>query len=180
MKKVLLFVWASLLAVGLPMLLIWAAHQATVLTMGTPVVPSSLTIPPILDSGERWYNPFSWGLDEAAAFATQQATYAANAAANAATSTVGSWTAGVFMRNGILLALAAGLFLVLSFTPFFLSKRETLKQYWNGVDPKFEETSAPITAVQLPPSEKDLADAVSTPVAPANRHPRAKAEKAEV
>ena len=59
-------------------------------SMLNPMVPNvtvpTVVISKIADSGERWYNPLSWKLDEAAEMAHSQAQEAATAATSAAKS----------------------------------------------------------------------------------------------
>lgn len=179
MKKTFSFVFAVFLAVGLPMLLIYGAHQAAVQTSAAPVAP---VIPAVIDSGERWYNPLSWSLDEAAALATQQAQYAATAT----TSVIGSWTSNMFLMTGLLTAVAIGIW-------SGVSERKELKQSWKEYRTKSEKTSGPKTARQVPPAaeeseneddesivdnESEESDDQDSAIAgkPAGKHPKAKAK----
>lgn len=188
MNKTFSFVFAIFLAVGLPMMLIYGAHQAAVQTATAPAAP---VIPAVIDSGERWYNPLSWSLDEAAALATQQAQYAATAT----TSVIGSWTSNMFLMTGLLTAVAIGIW-------SGVSERKELNQAWKEYRTKFEKTSGPKTAPQVPPpageakeaakneatneatnesivdNESEESDDQDSAIAgkPAGKHPKAKAK----
>ena len=61
----MMFIVPALLAFGLAL----AAKMAV-----------NTDVSPVVDSGERWYNPFSWSLDESAALAHEQAQQAASIA----------------------------------------------------------------------------------------------------
>jgi len=140
MKKTFSFVLSVFLAVGLPMLLIWGAYQAAFQATDAPMVP---TIPAVLDSGERWYDPFSWGLDEAAAIATQQA----QEAAARTTRVVTTWTSGMFLLTGLMVAVAVGIWSA-------VGERLQLKNSWQKF--RIESTGGEMTSVpkQVPPTSE--------------------------
>ena len=92
MKNLITFVFVMLV---LPVLAI--AVSVSVLTSGV-AAPAAITA--VADSGERWYDPFSWSLDESAAQAAQ--------AANAAQANSVSYTAALMgaLVVGLLVAAA--------------------------------------------------------------------------
>ena len=92
MKNLITFVSVMLV---LPVLAI--AVSVSVLTSGV-AAPAAITA--VADSGERWYDPFSWSLDESAAQAA--------AAANAAQANSVSYTAALMgaLVVGLLVAAA--------------------------------------------------------------------------
>lgn len=91
MKNLITFV---LLMVALPVLAIGVS--VSVLTSGV-AAPGVITA--VADSGERWYDPFSWSLDESAALAA--------AAANAAQANSVSYTTALMWALVVGLVVAA-------------------------------------------------------------------------
>ena len=76
----------------------------------SPMVPNidvpTVVISSIADSGERWYSPLSWKLDEAAAMAHSQAQEAATAATSAAVTTSTTFAIGAVWAGMALIAVA--------------------------------------------------------------------------
>jgi len=143
MKKTLLFVLSVFLAIGLPMVLIWGAYQTAVAATNAPTVPA---IPVVLDSGERWYDPFSWGLDEAAAIATQQAQEAATRTTKAVT----TWTSSMFLLTGLLVTIAVGIW-------SGVREQSQLKNSWQKfrIESLGGEMTSGSTPNQVPPNSED-------------------------
>ena len=79
-------------------------------SMLNPMVPNvtvpTVVISKIADSGERWYNPLSWKLDEAAEMAHSQAQEAATAATSAAVTTSTTFAISAVWTSLLLMAIA--------------------------------------------------------------------------
>lgn len=91
-------------------------------------------VPVVVDSGERWYNPLSWSLDEASTIAHEQAVQAANIA------NAGYWALAVAMAIGVTTVTWAG-----------VSGRLGIEQ--KAEQEETEETEAPKAKRQTPPEK---------------------------
>lgn len=114
-----------------------------------PMVPS-ITVPTvvisnIVDSGERWYNPFSWGLDESAAIAHSQAQEAATVATSAAVRTSTAFAIGAVWTGLALMAIA------LSVVSTVQNKGQIAEAYKSR-----KSTVSPKTKTPKPNGEQDV------------------------
>ena len=152
MKNLITFV---LLMVALPVLAIGVS--VSVMTSGV-TTPAAITA--VADSGERWYDPFSWSLDESAAQAA--------AAANAAQANSVSYT------TALMGALVVGLLVAAAVTATSQNAKPAYDMYAaaqakakadakaNAIVAKRIQLQAAAEAQgeipdQLPPSEADVA-----------------------
>ena len=146
MKNLITFVFVMLV---LPVLAI--AVSVSVLTSGV-AAPAAITA--VADSGERWYDPFSWSLDESAAQAA--------AAANAAQANSVSYTAALMGALVVGLLVAAAVTAVSHHAApaygLYVGAAAKAKADALAVRIKLQEEAArEETPDQLPPSEADVA-----------------------